>query len=55
MEEEIKLTTDELIELLRSAYYTGYATYEIVEAGLESYDSESYARYVVQKLKSKMK
>jgi hypothetical protein len=44
---KIELTADELLNLLKTAYKTGYATYEMVEAGLEPYDPDSYARWVL--------
>ncbi len=50
---EFKLTYDELFTLLKEAYRNGYSTYEPVEAGLEPYDSDSYSRYVISKIKTK--
>ena len=44
-------TEDELISALKDAYRHGYATYEVVNAGLEPYDPDSYARYAILKLK----
>lgn len=46
-EVKYELTTTELVELLKEAYRHGYATFEMVEAGLESYDAEGYARWAV--------
>ena len=43
---------DELLLLLKEAYRNGYATYEKVEAGLEPYDADGYARWVLLGLKS---
>ena len=48
---KIELTRDELLHLLKEAYRTGYASYEIVDAGLERSDSEGYARWVMMGLK----
>ncbi len=45
------LTYDKLLLLLKEAYRNGYATYEIVNAGLESYDADGYARWVLLCLK----
>jgi len=48
---KIELTTDELFNLLKEAYRNGYATYEMVDAGLEYYDADGYARWVLLGLK----
>lgn len=48
---KIELTTDELLNLLKEAYRNGYATYEMVDAGLEPYDPDGYARWVLLGLK----
>lgn len=45
------LSYDELLNLLKEAYRNGYATYEMVDAGLEPYDADVYARWVLLKLK----
>ena len=45
------LTYDELFLLLKEAYRNGYATYEMVDAGLEPYDSDGYARWFLLGLK----
>jgi|688.fasta_scaffold1824439_1 hypothetical protein len=44
---KIELTTDELLNLLKEAYRNGYATYEMADAGLEPYDADGYARWVL--------
>jgi len=49
--EKIELTPDELLNLLEEAYRNGYATYELVDAGLEHYDADGYARWVLLGLK----
>ena len=41
------LTYDELLLLLKDAYRNGYATYEMTAAGLEPYDDDGYARWVL--------
>ena len=41
------LTYDELLLLLKEAYRNGYATYEMTAAGLEPYDDDGYARWVL--------
>jgi len=48
---KIELTTDELLNLLKEAYRNGYATYEMVDSGLEPYDADGYARWVLLGLK----
>jgi hypothetical protein len=48
---KIELTTDELLNLLKEAYRNGYATYEMVDVGLEPYDADGYARWVLLGLK----
>jgi hypothetical protein len=48
---KIELTTDEFLNLLKEAYRNGYATYEMVDAGLEPYDADGYARWVLLGLK----
>ncbi len=40
-------TYDELFLLLKEAYRNGYAIYEIADAGLEPYDADGYARWVL--------
>jgi len=44
---KIELTQQELLTLLKEAYRNGYATYEMVDAGLEPYDADGYARWVI--------
>ena len=41
------LTYDELLLLLKDAYRNGYATYEMTDAGLEPYDADGYARWIL--------
>jgi hypothetical protein len=48
---KIELTADELLNLLKEAYRNGYATYEMVDDGLESYDADGYARWILLGLK----
>lgn len=48
---KIELTTDEFLNLLNEAYRNGYATYERVDAGLEPYDADGYARWVLLGMK----
>jgi uncharacterized protein YjgD (DUF1641 family) len=50
-DKKIELTTDELLNLLKEAYRNGYSTYEMVDAGLEHYDADGYARWVLFGLK----
>ena len=50
----IQLTKDELLELLKEAYRNGYAVHDMVEAGLEPYDSDGYARWVILNLKNNL-
>ena len=45
------LTYDELLLLLKDAYRNGYAIYEIADTGLEPYDADGYARWVLLGLK----
>lgn len=45
------LSYDELLNLLKEAYRNGYATYEMVDAGLEPYDADGYARWVLLRMK----
>jgi len=45
------LTYDKLLLLLKEAYRHGYATYEMTDAGLEPYDADGYARWVLLGLK----
>ena len=44
-------TYDELLLLLKEAYRNGYAAYEMADAGLEPYDAEGYARWVLLGMK----
>jgi hypothetical protein len=50
---KITLTYNELLLLLKEAYRNGYATYEMTNAGLETYDSDGYARWILLWLKRK--
>lgn len=45
------LTYDELILLIKEAYRNGYTIYEMADAGLEPYDADGYARWVLLGLK----
>jgi hypothetical protein len=47
----ITLNYDELLLLLKEAYRNGYAIYEMADAGLEPYDADGYARWVLLGLK----
>jgi len=47
----VNITRTELISLLAEAYRSGYAIYEIHEAGLEPYDPVTYAQWVVNSVK----
>ena len=49
--ENFTLTYDELLLLLKEAYRNGYVTYEMADAGLEPYDADGYARWVLLGLK----
>ena len=46
------LTYDELLLLLKEAYRNGYSTYEMTAAGLEPYDDDGYARWVLLGMKN---
>ena len=46
------LTYDELLLLLKDAYRNGYSTYEMTAAGLEPYDDDGYARWVLLGMES---
>jgi hypothetical protein len=46
----ITLTTDELKDLLKQAYIKGCIDFEVVEVGLESFDPETYADWILHKL-----
>lgn len=50
-EKVYQLTENELYKLLAEAYRNGYATYEMVDAGLERYDSDGYTRWAIKGLK----
>jgi hypothetical protein len=41
------LSYDELLNLLKEAYRNGYAIYEMSDSGLEPYDADGYARWVL--------
>lgn len=41
------LTKTELFLLLKEAYRSGYAIYEIANAGFEPFDADGYARWVL--------
>ncbi len=44
------VTPEELLKLLAEAYRYGYASYEHIDAGLEPYDADGYARWILLKL-----
>ena len=46
------LTYDELLLLLKDAYRNGYSTYEMTAAGLEPYDDDGNARWVLLGMES---
>lgn len=48
--DNITLTIDELKDLLKKAYTKGYLQFEAVEVGLESFDPETYANWIILKL-----
>ena len=41
------LSYDELLNLLKEAYRNGYAIYEMADSGLEPYDADGYARWIL--------
>lgn len=47
--EEIPITREKLKELMQIAYRNGYADYEPIDAGLESYDPETKVNYLIYK------
>lgn len=47
--EEITITRKKLEELMKIAYHNGYADYEPIDAGLESYDPETTVNYLIYK------
>jgi hypothetical protein len=44
------ISSQQLFHMLKEAYRHGYATREHVEAGLEPYDADGYANWVVLSL-----
>lgn len=48
---KFNLTSKELTEIIKEAYRNGYAKHEMVEAGLESYDADGYARWAMLSIK----
>jgi hypothetical protein len=52
---QFNLSYDELLNLLKYAYRNGYTVYENADAGLEPYDSEGYARWVMLGLSPNVK
>lgn len=52
---QFNLSYDKLFDLLKEAYRNGYAVYEKADAGLEPYDSEGYARWVMLGLSPNVK
>ena len=46
-----EFTYDELLNLLKESYRNGYASYEMVDAGLERYEGEDYAKWIILGLK----
>jgi len=48
---KFNLTSKELTEVIKEAYRNGYAKYEMVEAGLETYDADGYARWSMLSIK----
>lgn len=52
---QFNLSYDELLNLLKEAYRNGYTVYENADAGLEPYDSDGYARWVMLGLSPNVK
>ena len=52
---QFNLSYDELLNLLKDAYRNGYTVYEKADAGLEPYDSDGYARWVMLGLSPNVK
>lgn len=52
-EKKYILTEDDIFALLKEAYRHGFSTSDMVEAGLERYDAEGYAAWIVRSLNSK--
>jgi hypothetical protein len=45
--EEITLSRDQLVDLIKSAYCQGYSDHDTIEAGLEAFDPDSYVRWII--------
>jgi len=45
----VQISISDLKTIIMNAYKHGYSTYEMVEAGLEPYDAENYANWVMLK------
>jgi hypothetical protein len=52
-EKKYVLTSEDIFILVKEAYRHGFSTCEMVEAGLEGYDAEGYAAWIVRSLNSK--
>lgn len=48
---KFELDFDKLYNLITEAYRHGFIAYEKVDAGLESYDADGYARWILLKMK----
>ena len=49
--EKFEFTEEELSLLLQEAYRVGFATFEMVDAGLETYDKKRYADWAILGIK----
>lgn len=49
MSSKILIEKNDLLELITKALKEGYSTYEVVEAGLESFDAKQLANYIISK------
>lgn len=47
MEREVTLSIEKLRNLLRQAYTDGYRSHDTIEAGLEPFDPDTCARYII--------
>lgn len=51
IKEKIEIDKEDLRKIIKEAYRHGFASFEMVDAGLESYDADGYANWQLIKLK----
>jgi len=49
LDNNVRIPISDLKNIIMNAYKHGYSTYEMVDAGLEPYDADNYANWILLK------